>query len=101
MNQEKLDQKYIRRCFTLAIKGYGKVNPNPYVGCVIVKNRKIIAEGWHQYFGGPHAEPNAISKATESINGATLYCNLEPCCHTDKKTPPACRLLFHRESKKL
>ncbi|MBL1212430.1 MAG: bifunctional diaminohydroxyphosphoribosylaminopyrimidine deaminase/5-amino-6-(5-phosphoribosylamino)uracil reductase RibD [Ignavibacteriae bacterium] len=94
MNQEKLNQKYIRRCFTLAKKGYGKVNPNPYVGCVIVKNGKIIAEGWHHYFGGPHAEPNAISKAKQSLKGATLYCNLEPCCHTDKKTPPCTPLVI-------
>ena len=101
MTQEKLDQKYIRRCFTLAKKGYGKVNPNPFVGCVIVKNGKVIAEGWHEYFGEPHAEPNAISKAKESLKGATLYCNLEPCCHTEKKTPPCTPLVISSGVKKV
>jgi diaminohydroxyphosphoribosylaminopyrimidine deaminase/5-amino-6-(5-phosphoribosylamino)uracil reductase len=101
MKQENLNQKYIRKCFTLAKKGYGKVNPNPYVGCVIVKNGKVIAEGWHQYFGGPHAEPNAIRNAKESIKGATLYCNLEPCCHTDKKTPPCTPLVISAGIKKV
>jgi diaminohydroxyphosphoribosylaminopyrimidine deaminase / 5-amino-6-(5-phosphoribosylamino)uracil reductase len=88
VTEEKTNKKHIKRCFSLARKGYGRVNPNPYVGCVIVKNDRVIAEGWHEYFGGPHAEPNAIKKATKSLKGATLYCNLEPCCHTNKKTPP-------------
>lgn len=79
---------YISRCFELAIKGKGKVEPNPLVGSVIVKEGKIIGEGYHEIFGEAHAEVNAINNSTESVKGATLYCNLEPCCHTNKKTPP-------------
>ena len=82
------DKKYIERCFELAGRGAGHASPNPLVGSVIVKNGRIIAEGWHEKYGGPHAEANAINHALEDTEGATLYCNLEPCCHTNKKTPP-------------
>jgi diaminohydroxyphosphoribosylaminopyrimidine deaminase/5-amino-6-(5-phosphoribosylamino)uracil reductase len=58
------------------------------VGCVIVKDGRVIGEGWHEQFGGPHAEPNALASCTESPEGATVYVTLEPCCHTNKKTPP-------------
>jgi diaminohydroxyphosphoribosylaminopyrimidine deaminase/5-amino-6-(5-phosphoribosylamino)uracil reductase len=58
------------------------------VGCVIVKDGRVIGEGYHQQFGGPHAEPNALASCTESPEGATAYVTLEPCCHTNKKTPP-------------
>jgi diaminohydroxyphosphoribosylaminopyrimidine deaminase/5-amino-6-(5-phosphoribosylamino)uracil reductase len=81
------DQKYISRTITLAKKGRGWVNPNPLVGAVIVKNGKVIGEGYHEYFGGPHAEINAIEKATESVKDATLYVTMEPCSHHGK-TPP-------------
>jgi diaminohydroxyphosphoribosylaminopyrimidine deaminase / 5-amino-6-(5-phosphoribosylamino)uracil reductase len=101
MTQEETNKKYIKRCLSLARKGYGRVNPNPYVGCVIVKNESIISEGWHEFFGGPHAEPNAIKKATKSLKGATLYCNLEPCCHTDKQTPPCTREIISAGIKKV
>lgn len=82
------DKKYIKRCFELALKGTGSVSSNPLVGCIIVKEGKIIAEGFHKKFGTPHAEADAINNATENPLEATLYCNLEPCCHTNKKTPP-------------
>lgn len=82
------NEKYMSRCFELALRGGGYVSPNPMVGSVIVKNDKIISEGCHEKFGGPHAEVNAINNAKENLDGATLYCNLEPCCHTNKKTPP-------------
>ncbi len=82
------EEKYIIRCFELAQKGKGYVSPNPLVGSVIVKDGKIISEGWHEEFGEPHAEANAINSAKEDLTGATLYCNLEPCCHKKKKTPP-------------
>lgn len=78
------------RCIELAKKGAGYVSPNPLVGCVIVKNGKIIAEGYHKKFGTPHAEVNAIDDGlTRKINlkGSSLYVNLEPCSHTGK-TPP-------------
>jgi diaminohydroxyphosphoribosylaminopyrimidine deaminase / 5-amino-6-(5-phosphoribosylamino)uracil reductase len=82
------DLNYLRRAIRLAMNGRGRVEPNPMVGCVIVKNDRVIGEGYHQQFGGPHAEPNALASCTESPTGATAYVTLEPCCHTDKKTPP-------------
>lgn len=88
--------KIMKRCFQLAKKGIGKVEPNPYVGAVIVKDDKIIGEGWHEYFGGPHAEVNAFQNAIADVKGATLYCNLEPCCHTNKKTPPCVPLVVEK-----
>lgn len=72
----------------LAVKGRGAVEPNPMVGCVIVQDSRIIGEGYHQKFGGPHAEPNALAACRESPAGATAYVTLEPCCHINKKTPP-------------
>jgi len=65
----------------------GWVNPNPMVGAVIVKNRRIIGTGYHAFFGGPHAEINAIENASESVKNATLYVTMEPCSHQGK-TPP-------------
>src|SRR5690348_15671085 len=82
------DHPFMRRALTLAARGRGLVEPNPMVGCVLVKNNHIIAEGYHHKFGLPHAEPEALSAATESPQGATAYVTLEPCCHTNKKTPP-------------
>lgn len=82
------DTEYIKSCFELAQKGEGFVSPNPMVGAVIVKEGRIIAQGYHKNFGGDHAEIDAIKNCTESTEGATLYVNLEPCCHTNKKTPP-------------
>src|SRR3954463_11391075 len=82
------DQQFMTRALRLAMNGRGRVEPNPMVGCVIVKNDRVIGEGYHQQFGGPHAEPNALASCTESPQGATAYVTLEPCCHTNKKTPP-------------
>jgi len=82
------DHSHLRRALSLAIKGRGRVEPNPMVGCVIVKDGRVIGEGYHQQFGGPHAEPNALSACVESPRGATAHVTLEPCCHTNKKTPP-------------
>src|SRR5688500_868838 len=82
------DEHWMRRAIRLAMNGRGRVEPNPMVGCVIVKDGRVIGEGYHQQFGGPHAEPNALANCTESPQGATAYVALEPCCHTDKKTPP-------------
>lgn len=95
------DIKYLERCLELALKGKNNVEPNPLVGAVIVKDGKILSEGWHEYFGGPHAEANAINNANDNLacrqtglEGSTLYCNLEPCSHTDKKTPPCVPLII-------
>jgi diaminohydroxyphosphoribosylaminopyrimidine deaminase / 5-amino-6-(5-phosphoribosylamino)uracil reductase len=86
----KTDEAFIRRCFSLAKKGIGKVSPNPLVGAVLVNKRKIIGEGYHHFFGDHHAEINAIvnaKKGKKNIVGSTLYINLEPCFHFGK-TPP-------------
>jgi diaminohydroxyphosphoribosylaminopyrimidine deaminase / 5-amino-6-(5-phosphoribosylamino)uracil reductase len=77
----------MQRCLELAQKGAGTVNPNPMVGCVIVQNGKIIGEGFHKIFGGPHAEIFALKSAGKKAKGATLYVSLEPCVHFGK-TPP-------------
>src|SRR5947207_7765735 len=82
------DEHFLRRAIRLAMNGRGRVEPNPMVGCVIVKDGRVIGEGYHEQFGGPHAEPNALASCTESPQGATAYVTLEPCCHTNKKTPP-------------
>ncbi len=82
------DTEFLRRAIRLAMNGRGRVEPNPMVGCVIVKGARIIGEGYHGRFGGPHAEPVALSACTENCRGATAYLTLEPCCHTNKKTPP-------------
>ena len=82
-----MDEFYMKRALRLARRGEAWVSPNPMVGAVIVKKDRIIGEGYHQEFGGSHAEINAINHATEPIKGATIYINLEPCTHYGK-TPP-------------
>jgi diaminohydroxyphosphoribosylaminopyrimidine deaminase/5-amino-6-(5-phosphoribosylamino)uracil reductase len=77
---------FMRLALSLALKGRGYVEPNPLVGCVIVKGNKILGRGHHAKFGGPHAEINAL-KAVASPEDATMYVTLEPCCHWGK-TPP-------------
>ena len=84
---EMEDIRYMNRAIELAERGKGWVNPNPLVGAVLVKNGKIIGEGWHERYGGLHAERNAFKNCSESAEGATLYVTLEPCCHYGK-TPP-------------
>lgn len=71
MQEQK--QEYMRRALALAQRGAGHVNPNPMVGCVIVKDGKIIGEGWHEHIGGLHAERNAFAHCTEDCTGADLY----------------------------
>lgn len=96
------DETYIEKCLKLAIKGKGYVEPNPLVGCIIIKNGKIIGKGYHKKFGESHAEVNAINdalKRTKSLKGCTLYVNLEPCSHFGK-TPPCTDLIIkHKFSK--
>ena len=81
------DRDYMDRAIELAKKGIGAVNPNPLVGAVIVKNGKIIGEGFHARYGDLHAERNAIKHLTGSAKGATIYVTLEPCCHHGKQPP--------------
>lgn len=83
-----LDQSFLRQAIDLAMRGRGGVEPNPMVGCVIAREARIIGQGYHQRFGQPHAEPHALAACSEDPRGATAYVTLEPCCHTDKKTPP-------------
>ena len=93
--------KYIQLCFDLAKKGAGKVSPNPLVGSILVKNGKVIGEGWHKKIGEAHAEVNAIRNTKEDTAGSTLYCNLEPCCHSNKKTLPCVPLIIQNKIKKV
>lgn len=81
------DIAYMRRAMELAARGEGAVNPNPLVGAIIVRDGRIVAEGWHERWGGLHAERNALARAVEPVRGATMYVTLEPCCHYGK-TPP-------------
>ncbi len=96
--QELRDLAYMRMALDLAQKGEGTTSPNPMVGAVIVKDGIILGKGWHIKAGGPHAEPAAISNVSEGqqaeIKGATIYVTLEPCCHTNKRTPPCTNALL-------
>lgn len=89
-----VNDKYLYRCLCLANKGFGNVQPNPMVGCVIVYDDKIIGEGYHEKYGQAHAEVNAIQNVIqkESLKKASLYVNLEPCAHFGK-TPPCADLI--------
>ena len=82
-----INEKYMQRAITLAKKALGYTNPNPMVGAVIVKENKIIGEGYHHKAGEPHAERMALADCKESPAGATIYVTLEPCCHQGR-TPP-------------
>jgi diaminohydroxyphosphoribosylaminopyrimidine deaminase / 5-amino-6-(5-phosphoribosylamino)uracil reductase len=96
------EERYMKRCLDLAILGKGNVAPNPMVGCVLVYNEHIVAEGWHQFYGGKHAEVNAIENLKDKsiLSGCTLYVNLEPCSHYGK-TPPCAKLIFESGIKKV
>ena len=81
------------QAYDLALRGWGKVSPNPMVGAVLVKSGKVIAHGWHAFYGGPHAEAMAIANAGAKARGADLYVTLEPCAH-DGKTPPCTQAIL-------
>ncbi|MCY6484885.1 bifunctional diaminohydroxyphosphoribosylaminopyrimidine deaminase/5-amino-6-(5-phosphoribosylamino)uracil reductase RibD [Clostridium aestuarii] len=95
-----MDVKYMKKAIELAKKGAGYTSPNPLVGAVIVKDDKIIAEGYHQFYGGPHAEVNALNNAVEDIDGAVMYVTLEPCSHYGK-TPPCANTIAKTGIKKV
>ena len=83
-----IDEQFLSRAVELAVRGVGRVQPNPMVGAVIVRDGEVLGEGWHADFGGPHAEVEAIAACGDAdLRGATMYVSLEPCCHTGK-TPP-------------
>ncbi len=80
---------FLQRCLDLGSRGYGFVSPDPMVGCVLVRDGRIIAEGFHRYCGGLHAEIEALRRAGRRAKGSTLYVNLEPCSHQRKNSPCA------------
>jgi len=94
------DASYMDRALALAERGAGGAEPNPLVGCVIVRDGQIVGEGWHDQYGGPHAEVNAILAAGEQARGATFYVTLEPCSHFGK-TPPCSRAVIAAGAKRV
>jgi diaminohydroxyphosphoribosylaminopyrimidine deaminase / 5-amino-6-(5-phosphoribosylamino)uracil reductase len=88
------DQQFLSRALELAEQGRGHVEPNPLVGAVIVREEQVVGEGWHQQFGGPHAEIVALQNVKDGSRGAELYVSLEPCCH-EGKTPPCTEALIN------
>ncbi len=93
-------EKYMYEAIELAKKGIGRVNPNPLVGALIVKEGKIVGRGYHREYGGKHAEVFALEEAGELANGAILYVTLEPCSHYGK-TPPCTKLIIKKSIKKV
>lgn len=93
------DIKYMERAIELAKKGEGAVNPNPLVGAVIVKDNRIIGEGYHARYGELHAERNAFANLTEDAEGAEMYVTLEPCCHHGKQPPCVEAIVEHKIAK--
>lgn len=93
------DREFMERALALAERGRGRTSPNPMVGCVVVREGRVVAEGFHERAGGPHAEVNALRGAGD-VSDATLYVTLEPCSH-DGKTPPCVDLLKSRRPKRV
>lgn len=93
--QREADEAFMRRALDLAKNGCGWTNPNPMVGAVIVRDGRIIGEGWHTKSGKLHAEREAFAHCSEDPAGATLYVTLEPCCHWGK-TPPCTEAIIER-----
>ena len=93
-------EQYMQRALSLARQGEGRVSPNPMVGCVVVKDGQIISEGYHEYYGGYHAERNALQNAPDDCEGADLYVTLEPCCHYGK-TPPCTEIILEKKIRRV
>ncbi len=89
-------EQFMKRALELARRGEGRVSPNPMVGCVVVKDGRVIAEGWHEKVGEYHAERNALLRCTEDPAGADLYVTLEPCCHHGR-TPPCTEIIMEKK----
>ncbi|HTZ17237.1 MAG TPA: bifunctional diaminohydroxyphosphoribosylaminopyrimidine deaminase/5-amino-6-(5-phosphoribosylamino)uracil reductase RibD [Dissulfurispiraceae bacterium] len=92
---------FMKRALQLARKAMGMTSPNPMVGAIVVKNGRIVSEDFHKKAGDPHAEALAIQKARGNTKNATLYVTLEPCCHTDKRTPPCSLAVINAGFKKV
>ena len=88
MNDVEQDVLFMKQALGLAARGQATVRPNPMVGAVVVANGTVVGSGYHRRAGGPHAEIAALRQARARSRGATLYVTLEPCCHTEKRTPP-------------
>lgn len=99
MSQDR-DEYYMSLALRLAEKGKGSVTPNPMVGAIIVKNNRVIGEGYHEQYGQPHAEVNAFNSAYEDVENATIYVTLEPCSHFGK-TPPCADLIIQKKIKRV
>jgi len=95
------DEFYIKRTLRLAAKARGMTSPNPMVGAILVKNGMIVSEDYHRRPGSPHAEALVIKKAGKEAAGSTLYVNLEPCCHIEKRTPPCTMAIINAGIKKV
>ena len=95
LEDSRMEEKWMRRAIELAKQGAGFVSPNPLVGAVIVRDGVVLGEGYHQRYGGPHAEVNAVGSADCDLTGATVYVTLEPCSHHGK-TPPCADLLIEK-----
>jgi len=93
MSAHDIDLRHMHRALQLAARGQGAVEPNPMVGCVITQEDRVVGEGWHQRFGEPHAEANAITAAESRAAGATMYVTLEPCSHQGKTPPCAASII--------
>ena len=88
------DEIFMREALRLAKNAEGRTTPNPLVGAVIVKDGRIISEGWHRKAGTPHAEVNALNMAGDLARGATLYVTLEPCSHFGRTPPCVAKIIF-------
>lgn len=94
-----MERKYMERAIELAKRARGFTSPNPMVGAVIVKDGRVIGEGYHERCGELHAERNALASLTESAEGATIYVTLEPCCHYGKTPPCTEAIIEHKLAK--
>jgi diaminohydroxyphosphoribosylaminopyrimidine deaminase / 5-amino-6-(5-phosphoribosylamino)uracil reductase len=103
ISKKENDLYFLDFTLSLAAKGEGQVKPNPLVGAVVVKNDIIVGRGFHRYEGVKHAEVLALEEAGELAKGATVYVNLEPCCHRGggKRTPPCCDALIGAQVKRV
>ena len=97
---DSVDRQFMQQALRLAGKGLYSTDPNPRVGCVVVKEGAVVGEGWHQRAGEPHAEINALHQAGSSAREATVYVTLEPCCHYGK-TPPCSKALVEAGVKRV
>lgn len=94
------EEQFMKRAIELAKQGAGWTAPNPLVGAVVVKNGRVIGEGYHRKYGELHAERNALAACSENPAGATLYVTLEPCCHYGK-TPPCTEIIIEKKIAKV